>query len=1128
MADKFRRTYPLKITFGAGEQPTSQKLTAMSEQTRNGLAVIEKTIGDIWNQSGDSIYEDLPLYIPNFGRAMGSMAYLNPAIYPMQEFRFREQLGERWEKLTEGHLLFKPKTGNSTWNIYNDGTSVFNIRKTNERDVDAPGDYWIDDATGRFRTFSPINDTIEVEYDVDPPTDWHTQEDTVPSVIPDPGQQDFNYVRVSESNGLYFIHLPPRRPLTLGANERPAAYPAASEIANNQASSSGGTLRYWQYDGDALTDEHYRYMLPKEIIDGWDADDVAAGQDFPTGTMYLWDDTEKTIIEDVIFTRPLSGDKHYILQVSSNSYDFAGVVTTTEDLASYQNSKLILVTCGVPATRALWSLATSYLRHRHDNTGTHEPPIKHDSLQNTNPPTYEWDDHSGYYPTHLPAWAPSNYAFDVHTSLLSRVGSQSSATYKRDPNNNAMLGHLVLATTVDQGDGIFVDATPSDETYRLYFGDVGGPSLYVTDTDTIRFRNQSDVEMVKITNNGLYVGNGDGTVDGILNLRPCSSSNEGGEIILQGYDTFVDWRFDSYQDRLRWFVSGEGEGASLYRIAEGDYKFVVGPGGNSASITIDPSSVTSGYNAWLSTDNTSLKLGHSSGSRNLEFQLNSTTVAELAVAGNLYLTAASALGDSGRFITALDNAQPTSQWRNINFGRTDTNGNCAELCFYYAGDDNASNCLTLGLHSIKPLYIYNDGHCAFTGYLNVAGQLNAQADVVVTGDLYVNGNAIDLAGTAPTMLFDDTDHGHKYWWHNNSGLMYLLWNEGSGDVWVSPHPVYFSGRSAYFDGGQLTVDGVNDRVGIGTSSPGVKLDVQAGAAQGVKIVSGQPCLNLQCSANDPIYFTKTGGNVETHTFNDQSNVGFRFYQGAGGVGETFRVTNLGKMEVKNQIYFSTHYGHGSYMHATNHACVFFGRSTSGSQCALAWFDMDYAEPYFTIDLKSTRRYQFERAKMKIGQENSNIQSYLEIHNGFGSTINWTMPGGNPGDGACRLFCVNYSGWPYYSDCHTEMVVEDGDGNTSVISPHNSKGEWIFRDSSKKYCRQRYIHMEKLVWRLEELLGESFTDYCETNENGEAIQETTISGIIGGLAKFIDVEKEGLQGLTQADVDAYYEVSGVEE
>lgn len=110
MSDKFRKTYPLKITFGQGEQPSNAKLSAISEQTRNGLDLIERVIGDAWAQSGDEVFHNWPLWIPNLARQVGQNEYMNLALpYVTEDFLFTEHIGDRNTNKTTGHLVFKPK-----------------------------------------------------------------------------------------------------------------------------------------------------------------------------------------------------------------------------------------------------------------------------------------------------------------------------------------------------------------------------------------------------------------------------------------------------------------------------------------------------------------------------------------------------------------------------------------------------------------------------------------------------------------------------------------------------------------------------------------------------------------------------------------------------------------------------------------------------------------------------------------------------------------------------------------------------------------------------------------------------------------------------------------------------------
>ena len=93
MSDKFRKVVPLKITFGDGEEPTSAKLNVGFNQIRTGTALLEKAVGDVWNQSGD-ILENRQLQIPNLARLIGENNYLNPALIPTSaSFQYTESIG---------------------------------------------------------------------------------------------------------------------------------------------------------------------------------------------------------------------------------------------------------------------------------------------------------------------------------------------------------------------------------------------------------------------------------------------------------------------------------------------------------------------------------------------------------------------------------------------------------------------------------------------------------------------------------------------------------------------------------------------------------------------------------------------------------------------------------------------------------------------------------------------------------------------------------------------------------------------------------------------------------------------------------------------------------------------------
>lgn len=495
--DKFRKTAPLNITFSDAEQPTAQKLTAVAVQSRNALALLESAIGDPWSQSGDATLTDDYLQIPNLARMLGQNKYLNPALYPgTQTFKYTEGLGSKFENLSVGRFLFAPTNGTvrlgglpGGYVIDVDTNNNFVTPVTNEYDVDAAGKYWVDVNTGRFRIYDVLDILDKISYEVNPEASdgWAVSDDTLPGVIPDPRQTKFLGIRVSTSASKYFIHLPPRRPLTLTDRETPSRYPPAGDISDNEATATGTPYRYWQYATAALTgvgSDHYRYQLPLDILNTIAS--LTPGTELPAGFLFLWDNVNKTIIEDIVFKKPSTGGfLDYVIEVESSSYNFSSKVTASELEADY-NTDLVLITCGSPLARSIHTIANAFWKHGHRNDGSFEDTVSHGDLTDLDPPINDAAVHLDRYPTYLPSWHPSRWDSDHHTSLLSRVGSQSSGVRQRDIYNNAMLGDLLIANADTSGVDNYLDLDNPDNSFEIRFGDLTGPGIYGVDADTIR------------------------------------------------------------------------------------------------------------------------------------------------------------------------------------------------------------------------------------------------------------------------------------------------------------------------------------------------------------------------------------------------------------------------------------------------------------------------------------------------------------------------------------------------------------------------------------------------------------------------------------------------------------------
>ena len=166
MADKARKTFPVGIDHGDGEQPSAKKLNAIATQARNGLAIAEFAIGDLWAQAGDSSLSNNPLQLTNLARMIGENKLLNPAIYPtFSNFTYTEDLSNKWIGKADGYLQFKPSSFDITMVDTDDG-SVLTTLTSDDYDVTVSGEFHIDTATGRFRLATPVRsgDNTVVSY----------------------------------------------------------------------------------------------------------------------------------------------------------------------------------------------------------------------------------------------------------------------------------------------------------------------------------------------------------------------------------------------------------------------------------------------------------------------------------------------------------------------------------------------------------------------------------------------------------------------------------------------------------------------------------------------------------------------------------------------------------------------------------------------------------------------------------------------------------------------------------------------------------------------------------------------------------------------------------------------------
>ncbi|HEY3359572.1 MAG TPA: shufflon system plasmid conjugative transfer pilus tip adhesin PilV [Polyangia bacterium] len=197
-------------------------------------------------------------------------------------------------------------------------------------------------------------------------------------------------------------------------------------------------------------------------------------------------------------------------------------------------------------------------------------------------------------------------------------------------------------------------------------------------------------------------------------------------------------------------------------------------------------------------------------------------VHKLQVAGNIGATSAylSTLNTNGRGQTDWYNINTGSigAWQSIySYGSICTGNN--------NGDCTGPGGTVVGItNPAAANNIPNGGNVFFNGGNVGVGTSNPQSKLhILTGGTSTTAD-LRLESPHPTMRFEDTD-GSTYWLHANDNRFYLLWDAGLNGGWMNPHPLYFDGRTAYFNEGTLVVNAGLDRVGVRVNSPAYRLHV---------------------------------------------------------------------------------------------------------------------------------------------------------------------------------------------------------------------------------------------------------------------------------------------------------------
>lgn len=322
MSDKLKELTPVNVNFVQGESPTPSKLENSFDQVATAMNVIERAVGDIWNQSSETggPHDLNPNYIANLSRAVGNMSKLNPKSLGGNTLSVSGETVPTGKRIFAlAHAPDDPATPAAI--AFTNPTGVFDTLVASLDLVDSAGDYFID-VSGLVYTFTETGASHTVSYDYTTVTDSYSG--ATYNVIPDPSQGTRCTVITSGSG--YQIGLP--------------------------VVTDSGSPNYLQ-----------QLTIPVEL------DSLADQDEIPAGFMYVWDNTTNTIVEGVTFKK-IGGPASPLNIVYAEGATLA--------LSAGDPDRYTLITVGSQITKMIEALRDLILSHDHQDNQT--PFIDHSKI----------------------------------------------------------------------------------------------------------------------------------------------------------------------------------------------------------------------------------------------------------------------------------------------------------------------------------------------------------------------------------------------------------------------------------------------------------------------------------------------------------------------------------------------------------------------------------------------------------------------------------------------------------------------------------------------------------------------------------------------------------------------------
>lgn len=327
----------------------------------------------------------------------------------------------------------------------------------------------------------------------------------------------------------------------------------------------------------------------------------------------------------------------------------------------------------------------------------------------------------------------------------------------------------------------------------------------------------------------------------------------------------------------------------------------------------------------------------------------------------------------------------------------------------------------------------------------------------------------------------------------------------------------------------LTIDTTNDRIGIGTTSPTVKLDMVGESAGETQIRLEQN--NTDADAPDMRFFKSRGTNASKAAVADNDNLAFvnsfaydgANYQQAGAFGwnadgtdgdSTFSLktrvagTTADRLTVDaaGDVDIPGNLEVGGTITTENNISFRDNNGTFPTNTAGFFWDLNNDEARIYAKQPASDQIDFV---FKLSDNNNSVDRYLfwidDYRGGSYDRYPLLMHGGEVlfhmtetsegvPNGSTSKVRIDSSGriamratsdpgttsnyaHIYSKDVASsaEVFVKDEAGNVTQISPHNEDGEWQYFSRNVKTGKVVRVNMEKMIRKLEEITGESFME-----------------------------------------------------